>query len=204
MNTGRPLKRTGGAVGERGPIAALDALIDDVYKARNRGEDIGLAWFNQTARENSLKAWNRHWLYHCLGPRDGTTMTDGSKSVLDWHGDPTIHHEPTTEPAEPATKGFHPTCSCGFRALLTSDTEEGALRRARVHADVSTPRPDGRYALTAYDGPACLNHEIEVRLYCRECRGPALMEISGAPDEHQDEIAAAVYEHDRDHHGGTL
>jgi hypothetical protein len=198
VSIGQPGKRAGGdPIGGRGPIAALNALIADIDKARNRGEDIGLREFDKTVRENQMRAWRHHWLYNCLGPRSGNMM-QAEISPYDWFGDPALPHEPAVEQV---ANSFHPTCSCGFRALLTSDTEEGALRRARVHADVSTPRPDGRYVLTAYDGPACLNHEIEVRLYCRECRGPSLMEISGPPDEHQDEIATVVREHDRDHHG---
>lgn len=181
----------------KGVIEQFDALIADIQRAHDRGEDIGMAEFNRTTRENQLAAWRTYRRYHCLGPRIGATMPE---YTTDWYGDPATPHTPGTEQGD---HGWHPACSCGFRAPLTSDTEHGALRRARVHAQVSTPQPEGRYVLTAYDRNAFPDSKIDVCLYCRECGGPALMRFEGIPEEHQEEISAAIREHDRRHHGET-
>lgn len=70
-------------------------------------------------------------------------------------------HEPDIEPAG---TGWRPVCSCGFRAFITHDTEDGALRAARNHAAASAPRPDGRYSVEL-DGDAvavrCAQHPAE-------------------------------------------
>lgn len=181
----------------QGVIEHFDALISDVWRARERGVDIGLREFDRVARENALAAWRHHRAYHYLGPRNGDDMPESAHA---WHGDPAIPHQPTTERGE---RGFHPACSCGFRALLTSDTEAGALRRARVHAQVSVPRPEGRYTLSAYDGQYGTD-KVEVKLRCRDCRDQrALLQFDGLPDEHRQEIAAVVREHESKFHGSA-
>jgi hypothetical protein len=182
-----PIERTG-------PIAAFDALLNDIEKARKRGVDIGMREVDRIFRENSIAAWRHYRLYHYLGPRDGNAMPE---SALGWHGDPAVPHEPG---AEQGDHGWYPTCSCGFRALLSSATEESAQRRASIHAQVSTPQPEGRYVLSAYDGPASLSYEPEVRLYCREHGTHALLRMTGAPDEHQGKISEAIRDHDWEFH----
>jgi hypothetical protein len=177
-----------------GAIAAINALVADAR--RELEADPRKAYeFNKMIRENQLQAARAWHFSHCLGPREGM---DVPPNATDWHGDPAVAHEPGVEQA---SYGSHPTCSCGFRAPLSSATEESALRRAQVHVQVSTPRPDARYVLTANDdGPK--PDGIVVRLYCRECRGPSLLSVNGAPDEYQQELVAAARDHDRDHHGG--
>ena len=181
---------------EDGAIGAFNAYLARIDKARARGEDIGLAEFDRIARRNALAAWKTHRLYHYLGPRDGNEMPE---SALGWFGDPAVNHEPGVEQVR---SGFQPTCSCGFRALLASGTEEAALKRARVHAEVSSPRPESRYVLDAYDAWGAADRGIEVRLHCREHGAHSLLKMAGAPSEHQAEIAAAIRDHDREFHGG--
>lgn len=118
-----------------------------------------------------------------------------AETSTNWSGDPDIPHEPTTERGE---RGFHPACSCGFRAPLASTTEESALHRAQVHVQLSSPRTEGRYTLTTRNLRA--GTKAEVDLHCREHSGHALLTIIGPLDERQDEIEAAVREHERDHH----
>lgn len=180
----------------QGVMEQLDAIVTEIRRRHERGEDIGLRELNKIFRQNELAAARQHRLYHYLGPTNGRDMPE---TVTDWHGDPAVAHEPG---AEQGDHGWYPVCSCGFRALLSSGTEESALRRARVHAEVSTPQPESRYLLEAYDGAAVEGYEPRVYLYCREHARQSLLLFTGLPDEHQEEIAAAMREHEREHHGG--
>lgn len=181
----------------QGVMEQLDAIVSEIRRRHERGEDIGLRELNKVFRRNELAAARQRRLYHYLGPRDGQAMPE---TVTDWHGDPAIPHDPGAEQGD--NGWWYPTCSCGFRALLSSSTEAGALRRARVHAHVSTPQPESRYVLEAYDGAASEDYEPRIYLYCREHARNSLLLFTGLPDEHQEEIAAAMREHEREHHAG--
>lgn len=108
-----------------------------------------------------------------------------------WFGDPDITHEPGTEPAD---TGWRPVCSCGFRAPLTHDTEDGALRDAQNHAAVSGARPPSRYS-AVLDGDT-------VHIRCATHPGGPLAsfaarEYASGLDGHGDELREALREHDQ-------
>jgi hypothetical protein len=115
---------------------------------------------------------------------------DEPQTTPDWFGDPDATHEPF---AEPTGAGFRPACSCGFRAPLTHDTEDGAMRAARVHVACSTPQPPPRYM-------ADMNGDDTV-VFCVQHPNPPLIVVAPPPNEHQTEIAQAVQAHEREFHG---
>lgn len=126
------------------------------------------------------------WLHEHAG-EDGPTMAAEEESA--WFGDPNVPHEPS---AKPTGYGWRPVCSCGFRAPLTHDTEDGALRAARNHAAVSVPRPDGRYTVEL-DGDA-------VAVCCTQHPAEPLARFPGGLDGREAELSDVVHEHDRRFH----
>jgi hypothetical protein len=106
-----------------------------------------------------------------------------------WSRDPNITHEPGVEPAGGA---WRPVCCCGFRAPLTHDTEDGALRAAQTHAAVSAPSQYGRYTAELDAGT--------VHIRCALCPDEPLASFPGGLDGREEEAVEAVRHHDRQHH----
>jgi hypothetical protein len=120
------------------------------------------------------------------------TEPDTDREVTSgWWGDPEIDHAAAPEPAE---TGYRAACSCGFRAPLTHDTEDAALRAADVHVAISTPRPPSRYM-------ADMNGD-DTAVFCVQHPDPPLITVTPPAEQHQAKIAKAVQAHERQFHGG--
>jgi hypothetical protein len=104
-------------------------------------------------------------------------------------GDPGIEH---TAAVEPVGASYQPTCSCGFRAPLTHDTESGAMRAAEAHAAASRPRRPGRYTATLENGA--------VTIYCAQHPAKPLLSFPAPIDDHQAAMTEAIRDHDWEYH----
>ncbi len=126
------------------------------------------------------------WLHENAGEVDHAMAATTEPG---WFGDPDLPHEPGIEPAG---SGWRPVCSCGFRAPLTHDTEDGALRAAQAHAAASAPRRGGRYSAELDAGT--------VHIRCALCPDEPLASFPGGLDGREEETVEAVRDHDRQHH----
>lgn len=122
-------------------------------------------------------------------------MSDLSEHGISVQSEPgdAIWHSLTQAPTAPGT-AYRPTCSCGWEATLTHDTEEGAQRAGEVHVTVSMPPQASRYVLAA-------NGDDTNRLECAECAEVLLHHVShdGSSDR---VILDAITAHDQDRHSG--
>lgn len=109
-----------------------------------------------------------------------------------WFGDPNITHEPGAEPA--ADGGWRPVCSCGFRAPLTHDTEDGARRAAQAHVAVSSALAPGRYSAVLDGGT------VHIRCDAHPGEPLASFPARGYASGPGGELREVLREHDLEYH----